>query len=156
MIPLCVMDDIIELRELPACPAIFVPKLFSIFFSSLLRSDISLLVSSYPPMMSKWGRYFVCAAFLTLYAISFFTLAILSCLLLRNAMARQESSVNSFCASAWIPTTNAKMNIIIVFLIQCIFPYTIILFYLILNIYINSYSYNLIFLMCMSYFCYET
>ena len=100
MMPCCVRFEMMGVTSLPIIPFALLPMLFSPDFCSSLKRDISLLVYSYPPSTSILGRYFVLTAFLVFLATSCFSLDMLSCLLLRIAMALQLSRLSSCCAEA--------------------------------------------------------
>ena len=97
--PFCTIDvRRVETFEPSNELAAFVPRFESLLFCSSLRMEISRLDNIHPPATSMCGRYLVRADFRTFIAACCLARAMPNCLLLRRAIARQESS-DSVCAS---------------------------------------------------------
>ena len=114
--PCPAISDMTDDMVLPICPAAVVPMLPIAPFCLSLKIDISRLVNSYPPSTSTCGRYFVRAALRVSRATSCFSLAMFSCLLLRNAIARQLSSDNTRCAPTGRATDISESKIVTFFI----------------------------------------
>ena len=89
-----------------------VPMCGSIACCSSFSSDMEREEYMYPPVTSMCGRYFVLTLFRVFSAMSFFTFAMLSCLLFLSARARQESrdSVSAFSDAKGRRAQNVSNN----------------------------------------------
>ena len=112
----------LPMKFLMSCAAA-VPMCGSIACCSSFNKAMEREEYIYPPATSMCGRYFVLALFRVFVAMSFFTFAMLSCLLFLNARALHESrdNVSAFSEAKGRRAHNAKNTNRVTF--YCLFFY---------------------------------